>query len=264
MKKRISILLIGLIAIAIGLVGCKQKDTGIVVNIGDTNNDSSQNAQVVGDSNLTINNNNSGSDGANSEQVQQVVQVNSLENLLGTWVTNYGTIYNFIDTTNFTGYMAETGEDIYGTYETDNKTFLNICITREIEVENTEDVNNVDILDTENAGSIESNIILPVYETVEENHNYNIKSIKEGNDGNSEIILAENDIEIIITKYISVTNDIDTNNDSYYDVSKELEPVELTQEQLDEMNRSLLELGIDPVTGLPLPDTSIEQEIIIE
>lgn len=271
MKKYIKIMLV-LATACMCLTACSKKDTGIIVNVGDTNNDSSQNEQVVGSSDSTITGN--AVEGSTiNQQVVTRTELNEVTNLVGTWVTSNGTIYEFKTDGTLTGYLVESNENVRGTYETDNKTYLNMVILKDVEVIDEESEENESDVEIANAESTDAETIIEtevpevkpiVFETVEEPHKYTIQSIVEASDNNgTELTIIENSIETVLIR----SNSIASNNEDYKEPENTAsEPKSLTPEEVEESNQIALELGIDPLTGLPLPEEPVEEttEDIVE
>ena len=261
MKKYIKIMLV-LATASMCLTACGKKDTGIIVNVGDTNNDSSQNEQVVGDSNTEVLDNSIGSSVKHDNTVSEV-ELNKVTNLVGTWVTDTGTIYEFKEDNTFTGYLVETSENIHGTYDTDSKDYLNLIISREVEI--VKEPTEGETVITPEAGTeategtiVEEVIPLPPeFEIVEEPHKYQITEIVDYSDNSgTKLTLVENSVETVLNRSASIPSNSSDYKKTENTVS---EPKSLTPEEVEAANQAALELGIDPETGLPLPEEPVEE-----
>lgn len=138
--KKLLILLISSLILAIQLCGCGNKEEQtetVVISAGDAgiNNDAS---------NVMNNNTAETTEEVNDTTETEVEQIEKLEvtneSMLGTWKAKDGTIFSFTktgDKIKFSGYIVKEKADVAGTVDTDENTYVNIKYTLYIEPEET-------------------------------------------------------------------------------------------------------------------------------
>ena len=133
MKKKILEILI-LTALSLSLVACgKQKDTGIIISVGDANNDSGQ-------SNLTHETNDVKEDTGLTEEEKEVVEETEVADIANDeyidyitsgFVSENGDIYKFNVDGTYSCYIVENDASSSGTYETDGKSYITLKCTKD-------------------------------------------------------------------------------------------------------------------------------------
>ena len=125
------------------LVGCGKEDTGIIIGAGDNSSNISTN--IIVESQTEENEEEMGEIAINNTDKVEIEQSEEKEiNLLGIWgpkdITD-NKIYTFDNENQFSFYNGDTNTYSYGTYDTDNKTYVEISILKESDIdqdENTE------------------------------------------------------------------------------------------------------------------------------
>lgn len=249
MKKRLlNILLISMMGLA--LTACNKKEA-IIVDVGDTRNDSSQNEQVVGSADAV--------DIANKDNPTVVkdvvvssedkaVVIDKLDDIKGLWVAS-DSLLEITSDKDISGSIAGIVNYFTSTYETDHKSKLVITIVDR----------------TTSSNVLEDGTIEIVEELTENKIDAAIKEIKQSPDGGyTHMILTINGVD---KKFI---------RDNYYEPPKVAEEetsentvnestsTVLTPEEQTELNAWALESGIDPETGLPLAEVPVEDVIVTE
>lgn len=132
-KKIIAVMLLSIIGI-VSLTACKEKDTGVLVSVGDNENDSSKNGKT-----------DETNDAKDTEQ-SKTVTVTASDNIVGVWATEDGNIiYEFTTDGNVYYYNDAIGETGYGTYESDSKSYLSMNMSIESLNQNTDESENATV-----------------------------------------------------------------------------------------------------------------------
>lgn len=150
MKRLHVALLTGLMIFS--LTACGKQDTGVIIGAGDMSANS--------ESTMTVKDNTEQTE--SSESADTVVESENTENnekteeisLLGIWCSNNpneNVVYTFDNGNKFNLYQGSTDTYVFGTYETDSKTYVDIITEKKVESDTTE-TNEVD----ENGYAVES------------------------------------------------------------------------------------------------------------
>lgn len=142
MKRLHVALLTGLMIFS--LTACGKQDTGVIIGAGDMSTNS--------ESTMTVKDNTEQTE--SSESADTVVESENTENnekteeisLLGIWCSNNpneNVVYTFDNGNKFSLYQGSTDTYVFGTYETDNKTYVDIITEKKVESDTTE-TNEVD------------------------------------------------------------------------------------------------------------------------
>lgn len=135
MKRLHVALLTGLMLFS--LTACGNKDTGIIIGAGDMSTNSESNIVVQDSTEQT-------------ESTEQVESAGTTENdkdnleefsLLGIWCSNNpneNVVYTFDNGNEFSLYQGSTDTYVFGTYETDNKTYVDVITEKKVESDTTE------------------------------------------------------------------------------------------------------------------------------
>lgn len=152
MKKKIFTLLL-ITAMVLSLVACgKQKDTGIIVSVGDENNDTGLNDMT------TETNDKETSEDVSAEDTKEDTDSKSedyMDYITSGFVTENGDVYQFNVDGTYSCYLVETDTSSYGTYETDGKSYMTLKCTEDNSAEDastTEDNNVVAYTNEESQG----------------------------------------------------------------------------------------------------------------
>ena len=155
MKKKI-LAVIMLTTLALSLVACgKQKDTGIIVSVGDVNNDSGQNA-------LTDETNDVKEETTEVvEEETEVVITNDeyIDYITSGFVAENGDVYKFNVDGTYSCYIVETDVSYSGTYETDGKSYITLKCTKDNSSESEEAPVEEEVID--------ETYVEPAYSTME-------------------------------------------------------------------------------------------------
>lgn len=150
MKRLHVALLTGLMIFS--LTACEKQDTGVIIGAGDISTNSESTMIVKDNTEQT----------ESSESADTVVESENTENnekteeisLLGIWCSNNpneNVVYTFDNRNKFSLYQGSTDTYVFGTYETDSKTYVDIITEKKVESDTTE-TNEVD----ENGYAVES------------------------------------------------------------------------------------------------------------
>lgn len=150
MKRLHVALLTGLMIFS--LTACGKQDTGVIIGAGDMSTNSESTMAVKDNTEQT----------ESSESEDTVVESENTENnekteelsLLGIWCSNNpneNVVYTFDNGNKFSLYQGSTDTYVFGTYETDNKTYVDVITEKKVESDTTE-TNEVD----ENGYAVES------------------------------------------------------------------------------------------------------------
>ena len=143
MKRLHVALLTGLMIFS--LTACRKEDTGVIIGAGDISTNSESNVVVKDITEQT----------ESTENTEQVGIENNTENnennlkefsLLGIWCSNNpdeNVVYTFDNGNKFSLYQENTDTYIFGTYETDKKTYIDIITEKKAE-SGTSEFNGVD------------------------------------------------------------------------------------------------------------------------
>lgn len=220
-KHRLVKILTLLVAIT-SLTACGgNKDTAVIVNIQDSGNDTSQNDVIDNTKNNSQNNteNNKQNEDTNTETVEAEENNTITLSLGGKWADSDSNIYAFKQDNKFYGYNSDTETDLNGTYETDESTYLKIHIISE---------NGID---------------------TDKNLEYKLSTIeeKEDTDGENEIVvsLISGETTIELVKLSEIKEQTEEEKEANKVVVEEL-----TGERLEEVRQELINMGINPDTGL--------------
>lgn len=142
------------------LAACGKSDTGVIVNVGDIS-DSSESNVVVKDNTEQTESTESQSITTPSEK-----EDNKEFSLLGVWCSkdpSENIVYTFDNGNKVSIYQGSTDEYTYGTYETDNKTYVNIITNKEKEEVQSEVVETTESSEmdytVETAEAIENSVV---------------------------------------------------------------------------------------------------------
>ena len=116
------------------LAACGKSDTGVIVNVGDIS-DSSESNVVVKD-NTEQTESTESTDITKENTTPSEKEDNKEFSLLGVWCSkdpSENIVYTFDNGNKVSIYQGSTDEYTYGTYETDNKTYVNIITNKEKE-----------------------------------------------------------------------------------------------------------------------------------
>lgn len=137
MKRLHVALLTGLMIFS--LTACGKQDTGVIIGAGDISTNS--------ESTMTVKDNTEQTESSESEDT--VVESENTENnekteefsLLGIWCSNNpneNVVYTFDNGNKFSLYQGSTDTYVFGTYETDSKTYVDIITEKKVESDTTE------------------------------------------------------------------------------------------------------------------------------
>ncbi len=121
------------------LTACGKQDTGVIIGAGDMSTNS--------ESTMTVKDNTEQTE--SSESADTVVESENTENnektiefsLLGIWCSNNpneNVVYTFDNGNKFSLYQGSTDTYVFGTYETDNKTYVDVITEKKVESDTTE------------------------------------------------------------------------------------------------------------------------------
>lgn len=225
---------VGMLVVALAvftLTGCsnKQEDTGVIISAEDSAEKSVSANTVVEDSTSVevIENSTTELDAATEEAANTTETTESTtdERLFGTWTSPEGDILLFESNGDLNGYEVSTNTNLYGTYETDNETYINITLTDRFELVEDE----------------EGNLVETPLEDLEKH--YEILSYTY-TDEEASLILSDGSTELTLNKAMELIYEEHFDDDVIEG--------EATPEEQEQINATALELGIDPETGLPL------------
>lgn len=158
MKRLHVALLTGLMIFS--LTACGKQDTGVIIGAGDMSTNPESIMKVKENTEQT----------ESSESVDTVVESQNTENnekteeisLLGIWCSNNpneNVVYTFDNGNKFSLYQGSTDTYVFGTYETDSKTYVDIITEKKVESDTTE-TNEVDENGyiVESAESLDNNV----------------------------------------------------------------------------------------------------------
>ena len=129
------------------LTACGKSDTGVVINAGDISDTSVSNVIVKDSTEQTESTENTDITKENTTPSEK--EDNKEFSLLGVWCSkdpSENIIYTFDNGNKVNIYQGDTDKYTYGTYETDNKTYVNIITNKE-----KEEVQSEEIVTTENS-----------------------------------------------------------------------------------------------------------------
>lgn len=220
--KRIRALALMIATAMLSLTACSDKDTAVIVNVQDSGNDSSQN-EVVDNTNgkaeVKQETDSNSDNTVAKEQEQKEEEPDITLSIKGKWIGSDDNTYTFKDNSEFYGYNSQTETDLIGTYETDESTYLKITITKENGVETNK--------------TLEYSIS-PITETTD---------IDEDREVRFSLTSGETVIELRKASELK-TLDSDEDEDSKVEVT------ELTGQELEDVRQELINMGINPDTGL--------------
>lgn len=122
MKRRLFISLL-MITMVVSMTACgKQKDTGIVVSVGDEDNESTNNK-------LTEETNDKNKTESESTDSQTTEADDSVKYIHGGFSSENGDVFQFNNDGTYMTFIVETGETSSGTYETDEETYITLKCT---------------------------------------------------------------------------------------------------------------------------------------
>lgn len=227
-KKNKIISLILCIILVIGTTACGSKDNGPKII---TAGDSGKNNESLYNPDSTEFSESDESDELNEvvlESTEETVELESNGSIMGVWITEYGDIHQFNEDSTYAGYVAETGENTFGTYTVTDKD-LTIRL-------NTGGLASAGVTDDQAAILNESKINFEIV-----NIGKNTLELKDSS-GNNIVLTLANTIENM--------NKEDTDDeDEEEPEEEEVESTELTPEESEEVDRYLIEQGINPETG---------------
>lgn len=179
MKRKILTLFL-ITTMTLSLVACgKQKDTGILVQVGDTNNDTGKN-------DLTAETNDVEESTENAEEEVPVVSDDDyMKYITGCFVAENGDVYKFNVDGTYTYYIMDTGVTQKGTYDTDGKTYMTLKCTSDNSLSNKDDTTSTEV-------PVENPSTAPVaYQVTEPSE-----------DGKSTIVTEYDELGNVIRQYI--------------------------------------------------------------
>lgn len=145
------------------LTACGKSDTGVIVNVGDISDASESNAVVRDNTEQTESTENTESESITTPSEKED---NKEFSLLGVWCskdTSENIVYTFDNGNKVSIYQGSTDEYTYGTYETDNKTYVNIITNKEKEEVQSEVVETTESSEmdytVETAEAIENSVV---------------------------------------------------------------------------------------------------------
>lgn len=145
------------------LAACGKSDTGVIVNVGDIS-DASESNVIVRDS--TEQTESTESTESESITTPSEKEDNKEFSLLGVWCSkdpSENIVYTFDNGNKVSIYQGSTDEYTYGTYETDNKTYVNIITNKEKEEVQSEVVETTESSEmdytVETAEAIENSVV---------------------------------------------------------------------------------------------------------
>lgn len=151
MKRLHVALLTGLMIFS--LTACGKEDTGVIIGAGDISTNSESNIVVEDNTGQTVS-----TETNKQEEIEDSTENNKSDSeefsLLGIWCSknpDENVVYTFDNGNKFSLYQGNTDTYVFGTYETDNKTYVDIITEKKAEGDTTE-VNEVD----ENGYAVES------------------------------------------------------------------------------------------------------------
>ena len=145
------------------LTACGKSDTGVIVNVGDISDAS--------ESNVVVRDNTEQTEATESTESESITTPSEKEDtkefsLLGVWCSkdpSENIVYTFDNGNKVSIYQGSTDEYTYGTYETDNKTYVNIITNKEKEEEQSEEVETTENSEmdytVETAEAIENSVV---------------------------------------------------------------------------------------------------------
>lgn len=241
--KRILLLISMTSLIAVSAIGCGKKDTGVVINAGDNNNDSSlREHELLKEDNSKSTNSNS-SDGESTEVTEtaqasenniatdEITQKASACKVSGIWVTDNGDIFQFDSNNSFSGFDAETGENTNGTYESDDETYVKITLSGGYEY--TTDENGIEV-------QTKLDDIVNEYKIVEK------KASENGSDASMTIKLGEKELVITKPMDLNIRREEALAEMGTEETVQEKSVNDMTPEELEQFKQNLIEQGIDP------------------
>lgn len=145
------------------LTACGKSDTGVIVNVGDISDASESNVVVRDNTEQTESTENTESESITTPSEKED---NKEFSLLGVWCSkdpSENIVYTFDNGNKVSIYQGSTDEYTYGTYETDNKTYVNIITNKEKEEEQSEEVETTENSEMdyteETAEAIENSVV---------------------------------------------------------------------------------------------------------
>ena len=125
-KKILTILLMTTMVISLSACG-KQKDTGVIVSVGDNGKDSGLNDVVPS----TENDSDTKVTEENTDKSDEKSDDKYIDYITGGFVTENGDVYQFNKDNTYSYFIAETGNSSSGTYETDGKSYMTLKCTND-------------------------------------------------------------------------------------------------------------------------------------
>lgn len=127
MKKRIVTLMM-ITALVVSLAACgKQEDTGIIVSVGDNNNDTGNNELT--DETNDVEEETEVETEAEEETAPVVTDDENMKYITSGFVSDNGDVYKFNVDGTYSCYIVETDVTSKGTYETDGKSYITLKCT---------------------------------------------------------------------------------------------------------------------------------------
>ena len=225
---------LGLSTIFTGCGNKEVEDTGVIINAGDTNNDSSSNNVVEQNTDT-----NAGSiqtiENAEVNESETVEEINT--DMTGTWATDIGDVMQFDTDGKYSGFDVASGQSNYGTYESDGSTYIKVTITGLYEVavsENGEEIQT----------PLEDKVI-----------NYTIKSIAQ-TDAGVTMIITDSSNEITLNKVINSSKVSEEEESTEY---TEVGFSDLSDEEQQQILNNLAESGVTLETETAATEESVQQ-----
>ena len=242
--KIISILLISMI----GLTACNKKDEAIIIGVGDTKNDSSQNEQIIGDnSDVTIvdKNNPASNKVVEKSSEDKAVVIESLDDIKGLWVASNGILEIMSDDT-ISGNLSGIADYFTCKYESDKKSNLKIKIVTVTSTDTLKEDGTIEIITEETENIIDAKIT-EIKQSPDKGYTHMVLDIN----GDIRKFVKDNDYVLPEIKETTVEN-----NDS-----ETVEEYVLTPEEQAELEAWAISQGLDPNTGLPLEESITTEDV---
>jgi hypothetical protein len=185
------------------------EDTGVIIGAVDSGNDSGKTVDLSKDT--TVKSDDVAIDNNEEQEEEQVYTEDITEenfSLYGTWVSVRGDTMMLTPAGNFSGFIfnsdGTSGENVNGTYTTDNETYINVLESDRYEIVETQDE--------------EGNTVTEQQPLDDREYNFTIKSMGVGNDITETytylMTVELNGVEIDLRKDMSLESNYD---DSFYD-----------------------------------------------
>jgi len=223
------------------MTGCGKEETnqGIIISAGDNSNITSNNSSsnsIENQDNNTVNNSDIEAKDNTGSDVNNIEKENNEFSLYGIWTDANNNIISLYDNGIFDATLLSEAKSIYGTYETNNNTYIKLTYNKSEKIENPteqEVIINNGIRDVETTVEL----TLSIDETAR---------IIKLNDVEMSLY-SEVESEVTVTQNVGDTSITESNNEDEKIVTDEAE--------LEQIRQELIDMGIDPDTGLPMEDS---------